>query len=115
MIRSKLRPVVIPQLEHARLAGTLASLWGNANFDPPPVDPSSWVAGVSLHDRGYGHLDRSDLFRIPESEWLEITRRGFYAFASDPVADLIVKYHLKRLTGEHPLADEMAQAIRTQL
>ena len=29
MFKSKLRPVVVPQWEHEKLAGTLALLWGN--------------------------------------------------------------------------------------
>jgi hypothetical protein len=114
MIKSKLRPVVVPQLEHARLSGTLASLWGNPDFDPPAIDRQSFIAGVSLHDRGYGPLDPFDLFDIPEATWLEITRRGFYAPCSDPVADLITKLHLKRLVGAHAFAAEMDQVIQAQ-
>jgi len=115
MIKSKQRPVVVPQLEHSRLAGTLASLWGNPDFDPPTIDRQSFVAGVSLHDRGYGPLDPFDLFGISEPVWLEITRRGFYARCSDPVADLITKHHLKRLVGNHVFAAEMALVIQAQL
>jgi hypothetical protein len=114
MISSKLRPVVVPQLDHSRLAGALASLWGNAEFQRPPVDAGSFVAGVSLHDRGYGPIDAHDLFAISLPVWLEITRRGFHAPCSDPVADLIVKYHLRRLAGNHDLAAEMTEAIREQ-
>ena len=33
MFRSKARPIVIPQYEHGRLAGTLAQHWGNDHFD----------------------------------------------------------------------------------
>ena len=31
MFKSKQRPIVIPQWEHQKLAGTLALLWGNAD------------------------------------------------------------------------------------
>lgn len=115
MIRSRTRPVVFPQLEHARLAGTIASLFGNAAFDPPPLPPLSFVAGVSLHDRGYGPLDASDLFALLETEWLAITRRGFDAACSDPVADLVVKLHLRRLARRSVLAAEMEAAIQARL
>ena len=115
MIKSKLRSVVVPQLEHSRFSGILASLWGNPDFDPPAIDRLSFVTGVTFHDRGYGPLDPFNLFEIAEDAWLEITRRGFYAPCSDPVADLITKLHLKRLVGDHPFAAEMALVIRAQL
>jgi len=60
-------------------------------------------------------LDAFDLFEIPQAAWLEITRRGFYAPCSDPVADLITKHHLKRLAGSHVFANEMALVIQAQL
>ncbi len=115
MIRSRTRPVVFPQLEHARLAGTIAWLFGNSAFDPPPLPQLSFVAGVSLHDRGYGPLDASDLFAMPEAEWLAITRCGFEAPCADPVADLIVKRHLRRLARRSALAAEMDAAIEARL
>ena len=37
MFISKQRPIAIPQWEHQKLAGTLALLWGNADFERPPV------------------------------------------------------------------------------
>lgn len=115
MIRSRTRSVVFPQLEHARLAGTIAWLFGNAAFDPPPLPPFSFVAGVSLHDRGYGPLDDADLFAMPEAQWLAITRRGFDAACSDPVVDLVVKFHLRRLARKGALAAEMDTAIQARL
>lgn len=115
MIKSKLRPVVVPQLEHSRLSGTLASLWGNPGFDPPAIDRQSFIAGVSFHDRGYGPLDPFDLLEIPAATWFEITRRGFYASCSDPVADLVTKLHLKRLVGNRAFAAELDQVIQAQL
>ncbi len=115
MIRSRTRPVVFPQLEHARLAGTIASLFGNAAFDPPPLPPLSFVAGVSLHDRGYGPLDAADLFAMPEAQWLAITRRGFEAVCSDLAADLVVKYHLRRLARKSALAAGMDATIQARL
>ena len=46
MFESKLRPIVIPQSEHLKLVGTLALLWGNADFDLPPIERLSMVAGM---------------------------------------------------------------------
>jgi hypothetical protein len=122
MFVSKLRSIVIPQAEHGKLAGTLAFLWGNAQFDRPAVAASSFVAGVGLHDRGYGFLDNFPIGVAPdEKEWLQLTRRGFYTAFADPIADTIVKLHLQRLVGyanspeRQALYTEMALAIEKQL
>ncbi len=57
MFKSTRRPIVFPQSEHLKLAGTLAFLWGNAQFEFPPLPPLSVIAGNALHDRAYGYLD----------------------------------------------------------
>ena len=59
-------------------------------------------------------MDPFDLFEIPAATWFEITRRGFYAPCSDPVADLVTKLHLKRLVGNRAFAAEMDQVIQAQ-
>lgn len=97
MIRSRRRPIIFTQSEHARLAGTLALAWR----DRPQLPFASFVAGVSLHDRGYGGLDNDDLDAITGKErWLEIQRAGFVPRGEDPVIDLIVALHVRRLVGE---------------
>jgi hypothetical protein len=121
MFRSKQRPVVIPQWEHQKLAGTLALLWGNAEFERPLVPFESFLTGVGLHDRAYGPLDNLPIGGIPEQDWLALTRSGFEMAWADPIADLITKIHLKRLAsyGSAPvrqaLTVEMAQAIQAQI
>jgi hypothetical protein len=121
MFTSKQRPIVIPQWEHQKLAGTLALLWGNADFERPSVPFESFLTGVGLHDRAYGPLDNLPIGGIPEEEWLALTRSGFEITWADPIADLITKKHLKRLAsyGNAParqaLTAEMAQAIQTQM
>lgn len=105
MFKSKQRPVVVPQWEHQKLAGTLALLWGNADFDRPAVPWESFLVGVGLHDRAYGPQDALPIGELPEAEWLALTRRGFAMGWADPVADLIAKLHLTRLvrSDESPL------------
>jgi uncharacterized protein DUF3891 len=121
MFISKQRPIVIPQWEHQKLAGTLALLWGNAEFERPPVPFVSFLTGVGLHDRAYGPLDNLPIGGIPEEDWLALTRSGFEMTWADPIADLITKMHLKRLSsyGSAParqaLTAEMAQAIQAQI
>jgi len=97
MFKSKRRPIVTPQSEHLKLVGALAMLWGNDEFDIPPVERASMIAGLGLHDRGYGYLDTASIGEMDDSEWFPIARRTFYMPCSDLVADTIVKYHFRRL------------------
>ena len=99
MFKSKLRPIVIPQFEHEKLAGTLALLWGNAAFDVPPVPFDPFLTGIGLHDRAYGHLDNLPIGEASEAEWLANTRKGFDMAWRDPLADAIAKMHLRRLVS----------------
>lgn len=121
MFKSKQRSLGIPQWEHQKLAGTLALLWGNADFERPPIAFESFLVGVGLHDRAYGPLDNLPIGELPEEEWLALTRRGFQMTWSDPIADLITKLHLKRLvsygnsSARQALAAEMTQAIGEQI
>lgn len=113
MFKSRQRPLAIPQWEHQRLAGTLALLWGNATFERPQVPFEAFVAGVGLHDRAYGPLDTLPIGELPEAEWLALTRRGFDETWDDPVADMIAKLHLQRLTsyGADPARQAQAAAM----
>lgn len=119
MFRSKTREIIIPQSEHARLAGTLASLWGNREFDVPPID--AFILGVTLHDRGYGSIDNDPLFEVPEERWLEIQCKGVTERTGNPALDLIVLLHSKRLAlynptpKRHQFADELELLIEDEL
>jgi hypothetical protein len=99
MFRSKRRKIVTPQSEHLKLVGTLAMLWGNEQFDAPPIERNSMIAGMGLHDRGYGYLDNSPVGGMRDEEWEVIGRRGYIMPCSDIVADTIVKYHFRRLAS----------------
>jgi hypothetical protein len=121
MFKSKQRPLAIPQSEHQKLAGTLALLWGNDDFERPRVALESFLAGIGLHDRAYGSLDTLPIGELAEEDWLTLTRAGFNMSWSDPIADVIVKLHLKRLVSymdspaRQTLVAEMAQAIELHL
>ena len=108
MFKSKRRPIVTPQSEHLKLVGTLAMLWGNDQFDCPPIERESMIAGMGLHDRGYGYLDNNPIGGMDDSEWFPIARRTFYMPCSDVVADTIVKYHFRRLAGHDESAGRKA-------
>lgn len=121
MFKSKQRPIAISQWEHQKLAGTLAFLWGNAEFERPLVPFESFLTGIGLHDRAYGPLDNLPIGELPDEEWLALTRSGFEMTWIDPIADLISKMHLKRLAsyGSEParqaMTAEMSQVIREQI
>jgi hypothetical protein len=121
MFKSKRRAIVTPQSEHLKLVGTLAMLWGNENFDTPPIERNSMIAGMGLHDRGYGYLDNSPIGGMSDEEWIPIARRGFFMPCSDIVADTIVKYHFRRLAAHDQspkrkaLAAEFSRSIDKQL
>jgi hypothetical protein len=97
MFKSKRRPIVAPQSEHLKLVGTLAMLWGNHEFDLPPIERESMILGMGTHDRGYGYLDNHPIGGMTNTEWLPIAHRTFYMPCSDVAADTIVKYHFRRL------------------
>lgn len=99
MFKSRVRPIVVPQAEHGRLSGILASLWGNEAFDLPAMDFDSFVLGVTSHDRGYGVLDNSPLFQMPADDWNAIQRNGITQGFDDPVANIVTLMHIKRLLG----------------
>ncbi len=109
MFRSKRRQIITPQSEHLKLVGTLAMLWGNDEFDTPPIERNSMIAGMGLHDRGYGYLDNSPIGGMRDEEWEVIARRGFSMPCSDVVADTIVKYHFRRLASDG--ASEIRKAL----
>ena len=121
MFKSKQRQIVTPQSEHLKLVGTLAMLWGNDQFDVPPIERNSMIAGMGLHDRGYGYLDNSPIGGMTAEEWVPIARRGFDMPCSDAVADAIVKYHIRRLASNDSseirkvLTVEFSQAIDEHL
>ena len=95
MFLSRSRPVVYSQAEHARLSAVIAAAWAV----PPPLPFESFVRGVALHDRGYGELDMDSLGAVDDDRWLEIMRRGFEPQTDDPVVDLVVALHVRRLVS----------------
>ena len=121
MFKSKRRPIVTPQSEHLKLVGTLAMLWGNEDFDVPPIERSSMIAGMGTHDRGYGYLDNHPIGGMDDAEWFPIARRTFSVPCSDVVADTIVKYHFRRLASHDDsperkaLTAEFSKALDEQL
>jgi len=101
MFKSKMRLIIIPQSEHGRLSGVLASLWGNEGFDRPAFDFGAFVEGVILHDWNYGLVDTLPIMEAGEEEWLTMAACGVHHTFENPVIDIVVKLHLKRLLNAH--------------
>jgi Protein of unknown function (DUF3891) len=108
MFRSP-RGIIVPQAEHARMAGSIAAVWGLQQ----PLPFESLVRGVTLHDRGYGELDNDEIGVVEPERWVEIQRRGFRERSGDAVVDLLVALHIRRLIGsdEQPARAELAREI----
>ena len=117
MFCSLKREIVFPQSEHSRLAGILAHLWGNTNFDKPSLDFNSFVKGVSFHDRGYGFLDHLPVRERSEQAWLETQRKGIEIEYQDKTADILIRLQLARLLeySETPERKKRARTLRQQI
>jgi Protein of unknown function (DUF3891) len=98
------RPIVVPQAEHARFAGSLALAWA----EPPPLPFESFVRGVADHDRGYGELDDAPIGGVGSERWVAIQRRGFAPRGEDAVVDLVVAMHVRRLLSSQDDEHERA-------
>jgi len=117
MFKSKTRSIIIPQSEHGRLSGVLASLWGNDRFDRPVLNFAAFVEGVILHDWNYGLTDTLPIMEAGETEWLAMARRGVEHTFANPTTDIVVKLHLKRLLNSHdyPERQKLARVIDRQV
>jgi hypothetical protein len=109
MFRSKRRPLVFTQADHARFAATIALQWRQR----PPLPFDSFVRGVADHDRGYGEHDDAEIGVVDNAKWVEIQRAGFRPRGEDAVVDLVVALHIRRLLS--PPDDELEAAALAEL
>ena len=109
MFRSVRRPLVFTQADHARFAATIALHWRQR----PPLPFDSFVRGVADHDRGYGEHDNDEIGAVDNARWVDIQRRGFRPRGEDPVVDLVVALHIRRLMT--PPDDDLETAACTEI
>ena len=109
MFRSKRRPLVFTQADHARFAATIALNWR----ERPPLPFDSFVRGVADHDRGYGEHDDAEIGMVDNARWVEIQRAGFHPRGEDPIVDLVVALHIRRLLS--PPDDDLEAAALAEL
>ena len=64
------------------------------------------MLGVEQHDRCFGYLDGLSIGNIPDDIWISVEReKGIVANLPDPVANLVILFHIKRLTLHHDTAE----------
>jgi hypothetical protein len=102
VFRSRRRPIVFPQGDHARLSATLALAW----HERPSLPFDSVVRGIADHDRGYGEHDVDEIGAVESERWVEIQRRGFTPRGGDAVVDLVAALHVRRLLSSQRDAHE---------
>lgn len=115
MFRQKNQPVIVPQAEHARLAGALAYHYGNDDFARPKIPFAAFVMGITAHDRGYGELDNIGVGEADEATWLAIQERGILHRSDNLILNAVACAHIQRLVGsddtpEHHAVAELAEA-----
>ena len=117
MFKSKSRDIVVPQSEHARLAGLMAFHWGNREFEKTSLPFESFVKGVAFHDRGYPRLDTYPINEMEEEQWLDILKHGASLDFTDNVANIIILQQIKRvaLYSETPQRKSFAEEIETRV
>lgn len=115
MFRSKVRNLIIPQMEHSRLAGTIAALWGNDQFDRPPFHFDSFVAGVTFHDHGHGYFDLDEIGGMAPVEELASMRRLVEHRLDDPIADTVADFHILRLLYLNKVWPPLIEACERQI
>ena len=109
MFRSKRRPLIFTQADHARFAATIALHWR----ERPPLPFDSFVRGVADHDRGYGEHDDAEIGVVDDARWVETQRAGFRPRGEDAVVDLVTALHIRRLLS--PTEDELEAAALAEL
>jgi hypothetical protein len=110
MFRSRRRPIVFTQHEHGRLAGEIALAWRREDI---PLPFEEFVRGVALHDRGYDVIDADEIGSVAVSaeRWMEIQRRGVAPRRDEPIVDVVVALHVRRLSARRPENAELTAEI----
>ncbi len=112
MFASTRRPINFTQYEHMRLAGTLASHWGNEEFDRPELPSDSFNAGVALHDLGFGTCDEFVIGAMSAAERALTLERLMDTELTDRIAETVIKHHALRLMDDEEHADLKTECRR---
>lgn len=98
---------IIPQTEHLKLAGEIASHWGNESFHKPTIDHEAFVHGVTYHDRAFGTMDALSITGMtPEARHTILTQLVAQDLGN-PVSNIVALMHVLRLIGVDPKRTEL--------
>ena len=100
MFKAKKRNLIIPQREHARLAGNISIYWGNKIFDLPNIPLHSVVKGITFHQNGFSLLDTYPVKEMDDDTLLNVLKNDFNVQMSDGEAGLINMFHQFRLVSK---------------
>lgn len=99
--------LIIPQTEHLKLAGEIASHWGNEAFDMPSIDHEAFVHGVTYHDQAFGTMDALSITGMtPEARHTILTQLVAQDLGN-PASNIVALMHVLRLIGEDPKRTEL--------
>lgn len=115
MFRSKTRNLIFPQSEHLRLSGALVLHWGNAQVDRPTLPFDSFVMGAALHDWGHGFFDMNEIGAMDEAVRLRSMSNLVHARLTDPVAETVMLYHVKRLMGDDSAFSSLREPLTRRI
>lgn len=96
--------MIIPQREHARLAGNIAVYWGNKDFELPKLALYAVVKGITFHQNGYDLLDTYPVKEMDDDTLLHVLKNDFDVHMSDREAELINMFHQFRLVSKRLVA-----------
>ena len=100
MFKPKNQNFIIPQREHARLAGNIAIYWGNKNFDVPRIPLHSVTKGITFHQNGYKPFDTYPVKEMDDDTLINVFKNDFNVQMSDTNAELISMFHQLRLISK---------------
>ena len=100
MFKPKNKNLIIPQREHARLAGNIAVYWGNKDFDLPKIPLRQIVKGITFHQNGYGLFDIHPVKEMDEDTLVDVFRNDFSVDMEDIESELINMFHQFRLISK---------------
>lgn len=107
MFKSKTRDVIVPQSEHAQLAGTLALLWGNDKFDRPDFNFDSFVMGVALHDFGHAYFDMHEIGAMDDDQSYKVDSSLVSVKLPNRIANAVAHFHILRLLRKYSQGSDL--------
>lgn len=114
MFKPRNRSLIIPQREHARLAGNIAVYWGNERFHLPRIPLSTVIKGITFHQNGYELIDTHPVIEMSDDTLVKVLRNDFNVQMSDIEAELISMFHQFRLVSKRLITKPSEEFVKLQ-